>query len=186
MQCRRPSFDPWVRKIPWRRDWRPTPVFFPGEFHRQRSPVGYSSWGHKEMDTNEWLRLTNWLIGYQSDQQRVMLFIAPLISIVESSDLKLEWSLARAWGKYLGRSVMWVGHRWIRHWSKEMYREQENSHLEWPDPTLHPYKPLHVLKSWPPVLLPCPRGHVGRGPLTRCHTHMQQPQRVKRVDSVDT
>jgi len=27
----RPGFDPWVRKIPWRRAWQPTPVFLPGE-----------------------------------------------------------------------------------------------------------------------------------------------------------
>ena len=40
LQCRRPRFDPWVRKIPWRREWQPTPVFFPGEFHGQRSLVG--------------------------------------------------------------------------------------------------------------------------------------------------
>ena len=30
-QCRRPRFDPWVRKIPWRRAWQPTPVFLPGK-----------------------------------------------------------------------------------------------------------------------------------------------------------
>ena len=41
-QCRRHRFDPWVRKIPWRRAWQPTPVFLPGESHGQRSPVGYS------------------------------------------------------------------------------------------------------------------------------------------------
>ena len=29
--CRRPGFDPWVEKIPWRRKWQPTPVFLPGE-----------------------------------------------------------------------------------------------------------------------------------------------------------
>ena len=34
------GFDPWVRKIPWRREWLPTPVFLPGESHRQRSLVG--------------------------------------------------------------------------------------------------------------------------------------------------
>ena len=33
LQCRRPKFDPWVRKIPWGRDWQPTSVFLPGEFH---------------------------------------------------------------------------------------------------------------------------------------------------------
>ena len=31
-----------VRKIPWRREWLPTPVFLSGEFHRQRSLVDYS------------------------------------------------------------------------------------------------------------------------------------------------
>ena len=29
----RHRFDPWIRKIPWRRKWQPTPVFLPGEFH---------------------------------------------------------------------------------------------------------------------------------------------------------
>ena len=33
--------------------WQPTPVFLPGEFHGQRSLVGYGSWGHKELDTTE-------------------------------------------------------------------------------------------------------------------------------------
>ena len=46
-QCKRPGFDPWVRKIPWKRKWQPTPVFLPGEFHGQRSLVGYSPWGHR-------------------------------------------------------------------------------------------------------------------------------------------
>ena len=41
---------PGVRKIPWRRAWQPTPVFSPGEFHGQRSLVGYSPWGCKESD----------------------------------------------------------------------------------------------------------------------------------------
>ena len=31
------KFDPWVRKIPWRRKWKPTPVFLPGKSHGQRS-----------------------------------------------------------------------------------------------------------------------------------------------------
>ena len=35
---------------PWRREWLPTLVFMPGEFHGQRSLVGYSPWGHKESD----------------------------------------------------------------------------------------------------------------------------------------
>ena len=47
------GFDPWVRKIPWRRAWQPTPVFLPGESYRQRSLAGYSPWGRKESDTTE-------------------------------------------------------------------------------------------------------------------------------------
>ena len=39
---KRCGFDPWVRKIPWRRAEQPTPVLLPGESHGQRSPAGYS------------------------------------------------------------------------------------------------------------------------------------------------
>ena len=40
----RSRFNPWVGKIPWRRNWQPTPVFLPGESHGQRSLEGYSPW----------------------------------------------------------------------------------------------------------------------------------------------
>ena len=50
---KRCGFDPWVGKIPWRRAWQPSPVFWPGESRGQRSQVGYSPWGHKELDTTE-------------------------------------------------------------------------------------------------------------------------------------
>ena len=33
---KRCGFDPWVRKIPWRSKWQPTPIFLPGKFHGQR------------------------------------------------------------------------------------------------------------------------------------------------------
>ena len=55
-QCRRHKrgwFNPWVRKIPWRRAWQPTPVSLPGEFHGQRSLVGYSPQGCKESHMTE-------------------------------------------------------------------------------------------------------------------------------------
>ena len=41
------GFDPWVRKMPWRRKWQPTPVFLPGESHGQRSLAGYSPRGRR-------------------------------------------------------------------------------------------------------------------------------------------
>ena len=55
-QCgkrKRRGFDPWIRKILWSRKWQPTPVLLPGKLHGQRSLVGYSSWGPKELDITE-------------------------------------------------------------------------------------------------------------------------------------
>ena len=49
-QGRRLWFDPWFGKIPWSREWQPTPLFLPGEFQGQRSLVDYSPWGHKGSD----------------------------------------------------------------------------------------------------------------------------------------
>ena len=43
LQCRSPGFDP------WRRGWQPTPVFWPGESHGQRSLEGTNA----ESDTSE-------------------------------------------------------------------------------------------------------------------------------------
>ena len=53
-QCRRHrrlGFHPWMGKSPWRR--QPTPIFWPGESHGQRSLAGYSPWGLKESDPTE-------------------------------------------------------------------------------------------------------------------------------------
>ena len=47
------EFNPWVRKIPWRRARQLTPVFLPGESHGQRSLMGYSPQGRKESDKTE-------------------------------------------------------------------------------------------------------------------------------------
>ena len=52
LQCKRPGFNPWVRKIPWKREWQPTPVFLPGEPHGQSGC--YSPWGR---------RVGNWVIN---------------------------------------------------------------------------------------------------------------------------
>ena len=55
LQCRRPGFDLWVGRIPWRREWQHSPVFFPGESHGQRSQEGCGPWDGKELDTTEQL-----------------------------------------------------------------------------------------------------------------------------------
>ena len=52
-RCKRHGFNPWVGKIFWSRKWQLTPVFLFGNFHRQRSLVGYSPQGYKELDMTE-------------------------------------------------------------------------------------------------------------------------------------
>ena len=54
-QWRRLRFDPWSRKIPWRRKWQPTQVFLPGKSYGHRTLVSYSPWGWKNQT---WIR--NW------------------------------------------------------------------------------------------------------------------------------
>ena len=55
-QCRRYGLNPWVGKMPWRREWQPTPVFLSGKFHGQRSLADCSQWGHKKSDMTEHTR----------------------------------------------------------------------------------------------------------------------------------
>ena len=74
----------WVRKIPWRRDQLPTPVFLPGEFHGQRSLEGYSPWGHKESDTTEQLSLD--FLGPIHSLTRLLL-------LLKYRFLELTWTL---------------------------------------------------------------------------------------------
>ena len=56
------GFDTWVRKMPWSRKWQPTPVGLPGEFHGQRSVVGFISPG---MGLHEQLTLHYYTIAYK-------------------------------------------------------------------------------------------------------------------------
>ena len=65
-QCRRPGFDPWVRKIPWRREWLPSPVvFLPGEPHEQKSLVECGPWGHRV--GHDWMTNTFTFNGRKSN-----------------------------------------------------------------------------------------------------------------------
>ena len=52
-RLKRSWFDPWVRKIPWRRTQQPTPAFLPGKSYGQRSPESYSPQARKELDKTE-------------------------------------------------------------------------------------------------------------------------------------
>ena len=58
----RHRFNPWIRKIPWRRAWQATPIFWPGESHGQKSLAGYSPWDHRVR--HDWSDLAPVHYGY--------------------------------------------------------------------------------------------------------------------------
>ena len=66
-QCRRHRFNTWVKKIPWRRKWQPTPVFLHGKSHWQRGLVDYSPWTgkrvrHKTVTKQQQLTKRSWCL----------------------------------------------------------------------------------------------------------------------------
>ena len=91
MKCGRPGCNSWVRKIPWRGAWLPTPVFLLGEFHGQRSLASYSPGGCKESHMTE--RQTPSLTRTQNGFE---LFMEIRALISKSLLLLLPWSLSPA------------------------------------------------------------------------------------------
>ena len=86
-RCKRCEFNPWVRKIPWRRKWYRTWVFLPGKFLGQRSLEGYSPWGA----TKTWTRLSDWThieINFKLLRGWLINIFAILVSFFEA------WSLS--------------------------------------------------------------------------------------------
>ena len=61
----RSNFGGELQVIPWKKEWLPTPIFWPREFYGQRSLVGYSQWGHKESDTTEQFSLSSYTSQWQ-------------------------------------------------------------------------------------------------------------------------
>ena len=65
----RPGLDSWIGKIPWGRTWQPIPAFLPGEFHGQRSLVGYNPWGQKSQKRLRDFHITHILTDYLCGSQ---------------------------------------------------------------------------------------------------------------------
>ena len=83
-QCRRYkrcSFNPWVKKFPWRKAWQPTPTFLPKESNGKKSLAGHGLQGYKELDMTEVTqhasracRLKEWVTsGQTTNRERVQL-----------------------------------------------------------------------------------------------------------------
>ena len=108
--------DPWIRKIPWRKAWKPPPVFLPGEFWGQRSLVGYSPWGDKESDTTEWLILSLFLSSIRG--RTIFANIFPISNACAVAAKSLQ-SLSMCSMKWMSRPFLgiiqfdpWVPQRW--------------------------------------------------------------------------
>ena len=120
LQCRRPGFDPWVGKIPCRRERLPTPVVLPGEFHGL-----CSHWGHKESDTTERLSLSLWaslvaqrvkrLLAMQETQVWSLGWEDPLEKEMATHSNTLAWRIP--WpekpGGLQSTELQRVGHDWV-------------------------------------------------------------------------
>ena len=113
-RCKRGGFDPWVRKIPWRKKWHTTPIFLPRVSHGKRSLVGYSLWGHKRV-RHDWSNLAD--THAPSFQQAVGFQVIsgfPWRDLTSNRRAKTGWfapptrRLFRCWGNG-GRSI--EGHK---------------------------------------------------------------------------
>ena len=112
-QCKRHRFDPWVRKMPWRRKWRSTPVFFPGKSHGQRSLVGYSSWVRKRVGHD---RVTKQQQPTENSVQHVTTYQIGLDSVSHyqgerwgemSRKARMGWKM---WCRWTSRSLLHIHH----------------------------------------------------------------------------
>ena len=84
----RREFNPWDRKIPWRRAWQCTPVFLPGESHGPRILVGYSPWGRKESDMIE--QLNHRTLGEGSPESTITRWLFCLLYLIKHASLSLS------------------------------------------------------------------------------------------------
>ena len=65
LQCKRPGFDLWIGKIPWRRAWQPTPVFLPGESLWTEEPGGLQSRESQRVRNNWVTKHITWTLACQ-------------------------------------------------------------------------------------------------------------------------
>ena len=107
LQCRRPGFDPWVGKIPWRRERLPTAVFWPEECHGLYNPSG-----HKEWDTTEQLSLTVTAAMKLKDACSLERYLWQTDSILKSYSQSCGFSSSHVWMWELDHKEGWAPKNW--------------------------------------------------------------------------
>ena len=93
-ECRRPGFNTWFWKVPWRRAWQPIPVFLPGESPWTESLAGYGPRSRKELDTTEQL-CTSILISLHlcnkcHSESCLLIYIILCCFLYKTSSLKFQ------------------------------------------------------------------------------------------------
>ena len=107
LQCRRPGFDPWVGKIPWRRERLPTAVFWPEECHGLCNPSG-----HKEWNTTEQLSLTVTAAMKLKDACSLERYLWQTDSILKSYSQSCGFSSSHVWVWELDHKEGWAPKCW--------------------------------------------------------------------------
>ena len=97
LQCKRPGFDPWVGKIPWRRKWLPAPVScLENSMDRGACQAVCSSWSHKELDTTKRLTLNTNLTECVYVSPNLPIFLPPkMFSILIGVLVKREYTFVK-------------------------------------------------------------------------------------------
>ena len=121
----RVGFNLWLGTIPWRRKRQiSTLIFLPGKSHGQRSLVGYSPWGRKELDTTEQL---NWTDHTHVHQGTDCKWKRENFQFLRSEE-PLRPCLSEQWLKGRGQGR----ENWSKGWeSQEDLGEQSNWHNRW-------------------------------------------------------
>ena len=109
-RCKRRRFNPWVRKVPWNRKRQPTPVFLPGESHRQSSLVGHSQGVVKSR--------TEHRCNQCKQQSNHLILIGPPIY----PELT-EWETLRVWSGCFNKHFRWFCYslKFEKHCWKQCY-----------------------------------------------------------------
>ena len=127
--------ETWVLSLgwedPWRREWQPTPVFLPGEFHGQMSLVGYSPWNHRVGHLHFSLGFS---LGFHI---MLLLLLSHFSCVLLCMTPSLGFSRQKNWSGLPFPSPMHKSEKWK--WSRLVMSDSSRPHGLQPTRLLHPW-----------------------------------------------